>query len=116
MSYETFTTSQPPQTTSDQGLKFKTLTAGFGDNYSQSVNDGLNYAQDVWDLEWILPVAEVVEKRAFLKEKGESTPFWWTPPHSDTPILVKNSGGPKRGFPLPNRNTLRATFVEAFEL
>lgn len=115
MSYETFATSSPPlrdPTRPEESAR--TLSAGFGDGYSQESGDGLNAVSMTVRLSWRLPVAEVQEKLAFLRARAGYAPFWWTLPRETAPRLwrCKSWGGGYRW----RLDILEATFTEVHDL
>lgn len=80
MPLNTFSPPFNPSLQSTRGVKTRTLTAQFGDGYSQRSEDGLNAAprsyQAVWEQ---LESTDADTIEAFM-EGQTAIPFLWTPP------------------------------------
>ncbi|MBC3811328.1 phage tail protein [Undibacterium aquatile] len=61
-------------------IKYRTLSAQFGDGYSQVAPDGINNTDISVQLSWIGKTAEVLPIVNFLNEKGGVQAFYYTPP------------------------------------
>jgi len=64
--------------------------AQFGDGYAQTAKDGLNANPRVFELAW--PNLNTAQKDTiinFLRARGGSEAFYWTPPKEVTAIKVK---------------------------
>jgi phage-related protein len=59
---------------------YRTLTAQFGDGYSQVAGDGINNVYDTWSLSFAGASADVAPVKSFLDALQGYLPFYWTPP------------------------------------
>lgn len=100
---------------------FRTLTAQFGDGYSQAAADGINTKVQVWNIEargpWVAglcAVGQAVKPVAdFLDLQQGHKSFIWTPPDAVSPITVACDG--YSTHKLGNGvTTLSAVFKEVF--
>ena len=68
-------------------FKPRILAAQFGDGYEQRVPDGINTTLAKWGVKFIVPITIGQEIETFLKDRGASSSFTWTPP-GETEIVV----------------------------
>ncbi|WGK60499.1 phage tail protein [Halopseudomonas sp. SMJS2] len=97
---------------------FSTLSAGFGDGYTQDAGDGINIRREAWQVSaaghWTdgsgMPVKEMSE---FLDRHGGSKAFQWETPLGKTK-LFKCRGGYSLDPEGAGNFKLMATFREVF--
>ncbi|VVE28143.1 phage tail protein [Pandoraea pneumonica] len=90
MDLETFTWPVRPDV---QGqVTFRTLTAQFGDGYSQQADDGINVEKQSWPVTLVGTTAELEPVKDFLRRHRGVTRFYWTPPDHSKGIY-KVTGG-----------------------
>ncbi|MEN5163333.1 phage tail protein [Achromobacter sp. NPDC008082] len=78
MATEVFTWS--PRINPQGKVKFRTLTASFGDGYSQTAADGINNKVESWPLQFVGTGAHIGAIVAFLDRHAGHRGFEWTPP------------------------------------
>jgi phage-related protein len=65
---------------SSKEVKFREISAQFGDGYSQVAADGLNAVYDIWSITWgNLNQSETMLLEGVLSNCGSWTTFLWTP-------------------------------------
>lgn len=87
----------------------------FGDGYSQRIIFGINQDPKEWTLEFNVSETEALEIETFLETQAGATSFDWTPPDSTTSYKWLCSEWSK-SIEQPYRATIRATFVQVFDL
>jgi phage-related protein len=93
----------------------KVLSAGFGDNYSQDLPDGINSVSETWDLAFtVRSLTEIKAIEDFLAAQKGSTYFTWTTPRADT--LKFKCTKWKATYRTPTDNSLTCTFKQTFQL
>lgn len=105
--------------TPDFGLaanyKPRVRTAQFGDGYQQRVADGINTAQDKYDLTFTARTdTEASAILAFLKARAGVEAFDWTPAGEVTAIRAVCREW-NRTFDKNNLNTVTASFERVYE-
>lgn len=111
---ETFSWSPayPVETTPTPQL----LEATFGDGYSQSVPDGINFLRDSWALVFEnRPSEEGGAIDEFLRRHGGYRWFWWLPPRASALVKVRCKTWKKTNVQV-NTVTVTATFTQVFDL
>jgi phage-related protein len=78
MTTETFTWSPKVETTGT--VKFRVLSAQFGDGYKQTVADGINHRSGSWPLSFTGHALLIAPVKAFLDRQAGYKSFYWTPP------------------------------------
>lgn len=115
MPLNTFAPAFNPTLQSTRGVKARTVTAQFGDGYSQRSEDGLNAAprnyQAIWE-ELQSTDADTIE--AFL-EAQTAIPFLWTPP-LETVQRSWIASNWTRGYVGGTLVSLTASLAEVFDL
>ena len=61
-------------------VKFRTLSARFGDGYEQTAPDGINNKLESWPLTFEGTSASITPIKTFLESKLGTRSFLWTPP------------------------------------
>ncbi|HCW18356.1 phage tail protein [Achromobacter sp.] len=69
-----------PRVNAQGAVKFRVLTAGFGDGYTQTAADGINNKVQSWPLQFVGKEATVAPIAAFLDRHAGYRSFLWTPP------------------------------------
>lgn len=84
---QTFNLAKPLKNLKGQ-FRPKVNAIPFGDGYTQRSRKGLNHIEKEWNpiFEETAEVADQI--LAFFEAHGGVDPFLWTPPFSDTPIVV----------------------------
>lgn len=73
-----------PRANNPQGdVTQRVLSAGFGDGYSQRVEDGINTRTESWPLSFTGRRAYMDPIKAFLDRHGGARSFLWTPPFGE---------------------------------
>lgn len=68
-----------PSQSSSKTKKFRTLTAQFGDGYSESAPNGINYKIDMWNLSFeALDQTQYNTVTTFFDTQGSFSTFTWT--------------------------------------
>lgn len=81
MTTPTFPTSPSPAFDTAPTTRTKTLTAQFGDGYSQRAADGINNVLTDWDVVWkVITAAERATLVEFLEARAGFEAFYWTSP------------------------------------
>lgn len=94
-------------------IKYRVLTAQFGDGYSQVAADGINNNIQSWPLTFAEKLTVVTAIKTFLDNLQGYQVFYWTPPlgvqglYRCSQIGVMAETG--------SNYTLTATFTEAFK-
>jgi phage-related protein len=78
MTTEIFTWS--PKVDATGTVKFRVLSAQFGDGYKQTAADGINNRSASWPLSFTDSVANIAPIKDFLDRQGGYKSFAWTPP------------------------------------
>lgn len=79
----------PEQTSAAEEVKFRVLSAKFGDGYEQSAGDGINTRESSWALTFFGRQDRIDAIKAFLDAHGGWRSFHWTPPGESAAIVVK---------------------------
>ena len=80
---ETYTLSY----NSSLNTSYRIKQIDFGDGYTQSALDGINYQKEIWSLEFnVLEIASILILEALLLESvnGSTNILSWTPPSEST--------------------------------
>lgn len=102
-----------PRIESPVSESFKTFDAQFGDGYGQSTGDGINNAQEAWNLTFIGKSEEIFEIRSFLRRHGGWKSFQWTTSFGDDYLFrAKGLQMSKVGANVYN---LTVTFTQTFQ-
>lgn len=106
--------------TQQKGWEQDTIEVPFGDMYTQSAEGSVNKKKRVFNLTFQRrPAAEAQEIEDFLEGVLSSTPFWFTPVNSDTPVqvkMVKDSFKRTEEPPSGVLVTIEVQFKESFDL
>jgi phage-related protein len=78
MTTQTFTWAPDAKPSGD--VKFRVLTAQFGDGYKQAAADGINNREQSWPLSFTGTKAQITPIRDFLDARQGYQSFFWTPP------------------------------------
>lgn len=89
-------------------------SVSFGDGYEQRVGESLNRIKDSWQLTFSRPAKEILEIRAFLKDRAGLESFQWTTPLGETQNFVCRewTGPTQQELGL---YVITATFEQVFE-
>jgi phage-related protein len=93
-------------------VTLRTLSAQFGDGYSQAAGDGLNNKVQSWPLQFAGRQAEILAIQDFLDRHKGYKSFYWTPP-----LGVQGLYRVPEYSPVADKGgiyTLSATFVQSF--
>jgi phage-related protein len=77
-----------PETGASFSIEPRILSSQMGDGYSQDIADGINNKLEKWNLTFSRETAAIDAIEAFLRSKGGTTTFTWTP-SGRTEIKVK---------------------------
>jgi len=80
-------------------ISHRTLSAQFGDGYSQEAEDGINARGESWPLEFFGTEQELLPIKEFLDRHGGWKRFLWTPPLGVQGVF-KNATGEYELVPL----------------
>ena len=81
----------PPDYGSGENLTQRMIEHGFGDGYTETAPDGINYNVREWNMKWnAISVADHDTIMDFLKDNPQS--FYFTPPRSTEQVRVKLQG------------------------
>jgi phage-related protein len=111
----TFSPPQPPIYSSSKSSTLRVREAIFGDGYSQRVGDGLNVEGEEWSLSFRLLVSQADTVEAFLRARGGTEAFLWTPPREATAkrwVCSQWSREPA----LPGSDDMRLTLRRVYDL
>lgn len=114
---ETFPyTAYPPTYGTEEEIADNILTADFGDSYSQSTPDGINYLRSKYSLTWENHhIDDALTIWNFLRPKVNLSPFMWKWEGTTGEIQVR-CVSLKRSFPKFNVQTVTASFVTNYDL
>jgi len=116
MTIPTFTPPRLPDMGTGGKFKTKILKADFGDGYTQSAADGVNYIRRTVTLSWeVLTPTEIATMNAFFVAQGGWNQFWWTPTDESTPVKWTCEEWDIKGTNSGLR-TWSAVFVQSFNL
>lgn len=116
MTLVTFTPPIAPEYGANNKPKVKLLEADFGDGYTQTAADGLNHIRAEWTLNWpALTPAQADSVETFFSDRGGYTPFFWTAPGKASAQKWTCKDW-EVGFAGPNHRSIRATFVQSFNI
>lgn len=73
-------------------IKHRTLSASFGDGYTQRAGDGINSKGVEWPLEFVGPRSVIDPIAGFLDTHGGYMAFSWTPPLGVPGMFVATDG------------------------
>lgn len=106
----------PPTYGADESINDAILESRFGDGYSQSVPDGINFRRSKWSLTWEnYPIKHADIIWVFLRPKVRLEPFMWKTEGLDRELQVKCSEL-KRSWPKFGVYTITATFETSYDL
>ncbi|MBB6581664.1 phage tail protein [Ralstonia solanacearum] len=110
MAIETFTWR--PVGSVQGSVKFRALSAQFGDGYQQVAKDGINNRTSSWPLRFVGGKARVQAIQAFIDRHAGAKSFYWTPPLGARGLFRIGEYTP--AVEAGAVYSLSATFVEAF--
>jgi phage-related protein len=87
MTIATFTPTPKPSPGTQRKPKLKLLKAEFGDGYTQTTPDGLNFVRRTLQLKWDLLTPTQADTFDTFFTTNAAEPFWYTP--SDETVAVK---------------------------
>ena len=106
----------PPSYQSNKRTDFATLTANFGEGYTQRARDGLNSLRRAWSLVWNnLSNADTDTIVNFLNAHQGDEAFHWNDPITNTNELVTCSFYTET-YNSYNATSISATFTEQFDI
>ena len=106
----------PPTYNADETTNDAILISKFGDGYSQSTPNGINYARSTYSLSWENhPLKDADFIWNFLRPKVNLVPFMWKTPDMPDEIQVKCTSL-KRSWPKYGVRTITATFETNYDL
>jgi len=92
---------------------FAVLEAGYGDGYTQRVQDGINNASRKWNITMADKYAyELDPPKAFLDARAGAASFLWTPPNGVQGYFICKSYTETPA--IAGLSTLTAVFEESF--
>lgn len=87
MAFETFTPPIDPSPGIGRRVKYNVFEAEFGDGYSQTVGNGINFRRRQMTLAWdVLTDDQADEIAEFFFPRAKTTPFYWQPPRESEPV------------------------------
>ncbi|WP_247538435.1 phage tail protein [Ralstonia pseudosolanacearum] len=110
MAIETF--AWPPVGSAQGSVKFRTLSAQFGDGYQQVAPAGINNRTSSWPLRFVDGKARILEIQAFIDRHAGAKSFYWTPPLGVRGLFRIGEYTP--AVEVGAVYLLSATFIEAF--
>lgn len=116
MPLQTFTPPRNPNVDFQVSHEPRVISAQMGDGYTQRTPSGINHQPRTWSLRWDpITVAEADTIETFLRARGGSEAFWWTPPRGGGAVKVICPRW-TRVESQWNASGIAAAFVETFDL